>query len=189
MDTSSFDRIARTLGSATSRRTGLALAAAGLLGRVGSAVAVPRPAGPCKATRRPDNICTKDSDCCTGSCNVNPGQGNKDGKGRCRCIRKGGDCTVDNNCCSRGGQQMTCNDGVCGVEPVCLPLQAVCDPNNDTCCVGGCTVPPPVASVSPQGAVAVTCCIQANGTGCSDNLDCCGGGAGIVCSQGTCLLT
>jgi hypothetical protein len=142
MDHSSFDRLARLLGGATSRRDGLkaAIGATLGLGVLADASAKshgpsrgkggPAAEGPCKSTKRPDNICTKNSQCCTGLCNTKTGKKNKDGKGRCRCVSKGGTCTANRNCCSRGNQQMTCNNGICGnPAPACTP----------TVCPTGCT--------------------------------------------------
>ncbi len=65
--------------------------------------------GPCGSGSRKDNICTKDSECCTSICDIQLGKKNKDKKGRCRCVRRGGACTADNNCCNS-----ICISGVCG---------------------------------------------------------------------------
>ncbi len=115
MDQASFDRIARTLGAAVTRRAGLgaALAAAVALpvtsttASIASAARRPKPEGPCGNGSRKDNMCTKDSQCCTGVCKK--GIKNKDGKGRCRCVRRGKACKEDKNCCKG-----SCVGGFCG---------------------------------------------------------------------------
>jgi DNA-binding beta-propeller fold protein YncE len=135
MDHSSFDRIARLLGGATTRRAGLRAALAGALG---IALADPadaaknastgvgdgggashgrtrgrdrvKPEGPCGDGSRKENACTKHKQCCTGICNMKAGKKNLDGKGRCRCIKRGGRCSTDTNCCSG----LPCTDLVCG---------------------------------------------------------------------------
>ncbi|MGI9253323.1 MAG: hypothetical protein ACR2J8_06225, partial [Thermomicrobiales bacterium] len=63
----------------------------------------PAPEGPCGDGSASDNTCTKNSDCCTNSCNL--------AKGRCRCVRLGGACANFSSCCS-GGE---CVQGVCTV--------------------------------------------------------------------------
>jgi hypothetical protein len=185
MDTSSFDRITRLLGAGATRRAGLGLAAAALLGS--TAAAAPKPAGPCKGTKRPDNICSKNGDCCTGICNTKAGKKNKDGKGRCRCVNRGGACTASKNCCSRRGQQMTCNDGICGnpePEPICVPLQGVCVPQVDTCCGGECSTQLVPASTQPLAPAQTVCCIAEDASGCTVPADCCI--LDSVCNDGVC---
>jgi hypothetical protein len=189
MDRTTFDRITRVLGSAGSRRAGLRMAAAALFGagatRVvgpGTAAATPRPAGPCKSTKRQDNTCTKASQCCTGVCDTSKGATNKDGQGRCRCVRRGGNCTEDRNCCSRRGQQMTCIGGVCDMPATCLGLQAACVSGVDTCCAGECAQRP--VSIAPRGQSAFVCCVQDQQSGCVVDADCCNFLA--TCNQGTC---
>jgi hypothetical protein len=187
MDTSSFDRIARLFGSALSRRTGLGLVAAALAGRAVliDADAAPTPAGPCKSTRRPDNICTKNSDCCTRLCNTKLGKKNRDGLGRCRCVNRGGRCTDDRNCCSRRGQQMVCNSGVCGELTVCLGLQSICDPSTSICCDGACQEREyPAVNAAVNGDPV--CCIPLEASGCTDDADCCRVDA--TCDNGTCII-
>ncbi|MFM9108021.1 MAG: hypothetical protein ACKOWF_15135 [Chloroflexota bacterium] len=166
MDQSAFDRIARTLAGAATRREGLQAAIAAIGAIAGSAAATaarrdtrntrntrdrrdrrdPAAEGPCKSTKRPDNICAKDSECCTGICNTKTGKKNKDRQGRCRCIRRGGPCSATRNCCSRAGQQMTCTQGRCGeVEPGPGPNpEPTCSPD---VCASGC------AHTTVQGAI------------------------------------
>ena len=121
MDHASFDRIAKLLGGATTRRRGLASALGAALGLAAATATVAeasarfspdrkrvaKPEGPCGNGSRKDNLCTKDKQCCTGYCQK--GLKNKDGKGRCRCIRKGQPCKPSQTCCHGG-----CNNGICG---------------------------------------------------------------------------
>ncbi|MGI9254321.1 MAG: hypothetical protein ACR2J8_11275 [Thermomicrobiales bacterium] len=144
MDQGAFDRIARVLGGAATRRSGLRAALAGVIGLQGAGtVAAKEPGagagvgkgkkrkpgveGPCGDRSRKDNICTKGSQCCTGLCDRDLGLKNRDGKGRCRCVRKGGACTEDKNCCG----SRACAAGVCGGS-----LGPSCDA--PTVCQGGC---------------------------------------------------
>jgi predicted outer membrane repeat protein len=133
MDQTQFDRIARLLGGAVSRRAGIGAALAALTGSRIAADAdaknkgtgrKPGTEGPCGNGKRKANICTKNSDCCTGLCNTKAGKKNKDGKGRCRCIQNGKACKSSKNCCNT----LTCNDGVCGsVAPeTCLVCASGC---------------------------------------------------------------
>jgi hypothetical protein len=141
MDQTSFDRITRLLGGATSRRSGVTAALGAALGlggltRVADAKQTgagknkgkPGKEGPCGNGSRKANICTKDKDCCTGLCNTKAGKKNIDGKGRCRCVRNGSTCTANRNCCNG----MTCANGVCGggsgpkPTPTCATTPDVC---------------------------------------------------------------
>jgi hypothetical protein len=189
MDQSSFDRLATALGSAASRRAGLAaaLGAAFGLGLGAAAESSPRSrrpaaAGPCGDGSRAENRCTKNKECCTGICDTSKGKTNKDGEGRCRCRKKGQDCTADKNCCSRKGQAMICLDGVC--SPPCTALGQVCD-DTSTCCAGQCTGI--LAENGDRGKFALpTCCLNIGQSGCANDADCCGGGSIAVCTGGTC---
>jgi hypothetical protein len=128
MDARRFDILTRALGEGSSRRSVMGLL--GIIAAAPLAVAAgsrrrPKPEGPCGDFSRKDNICAKNGDCCTNICNTDVGKTNKDGKGRCRCVRRGRACTEDRNCCSRRGQQMTCNPvltpvgGKAATEKVC----------------------------------------------------------------------
>ncbi|MFM9107090.1 MAG: hypothetical protein ACKOWF_10390 [Chloroflexota bacterium] len=135
MDHTSFDRIARLLGGAATRRQGLAAALGGVLG-AGLAAAAPAAAaqspsakirrrkrpgitGPCGDGTRAENVCDRDKDCCTGICNRKAGQKNIDGRGRCRCIRRGEKCQEERNCC----RSMVCRDKICAMPgPACTVL-------------------------------------------------------------------
>lgn len=138
MDDAVFDRITAALGAAVSRRAGVLAAASAALaatsGRMDRAHASrrPRSQGPCGDGSRKDNICTEDSQCCTGICNRKTGETNLDRKGRCRCIRIGGACKADKNCC--GGRK--CVDKVCGSSTPTPPPPDPCA--SPTVCASGC---------------------------------------------------
>ncbi|MGI9254713.1 MAG: NHL repeat-containing protein [Thermomicrobiales bacterium] len=148
MDGTRFDRIARLLGAAATRRQGIA-AALGAVAGVGALTAEgqpsmpkggPWPAGPCGPTGK-DNRCTKNKQCCTGYCKI----GKKGKTGRCRCIKLGGGCKTGQLCCGTG----TCVNGACAgsAPPVCdaSTCAAGCcegttckaDGGNDACGAGG----------------------------------------------------
>lgn len=170
MDGTSFDRIARLLGGAASRRAGLkALAAAALGLAVRSADPAPpaaakrtRPAGPCGDLTVRDNRCTADAQCCTGFCKK--GIKNKDGNGRCRCIRANQPCKPDQTCCTGA-----CTNGRCpGRKRRCAKPGAKCVVRKKTkkgkrrtlrraCCQGACqngTCPKPKLIPTGQACVA-----------------------------------
>jgi hypothetical protein len=126
MDQERFEMISRAVGATVSRRRGLAAALGAVLG--GGALAAgdvaagrrrPKPEGPCGNGSRKDNVCAKDGDCCTGYCKK--GIKNKDGAGRCRCIRKGQTCTAKQTCCGAN----VCVDGTCAPPlPPCTVLDS-----------------------------------------------------------------
>ncbi|MFM9106620.1 MAG: hypothetical protein ACKOWF_07970 [Chloroflexota bacterium] len=143
MDDTRFDDASRALGAAISRRSGVAALAA-LLGaaaaeRAGARRRKPaRPEGPCGDGSRKDNVCTKDSQCCTGNCDKSLSLTNRDGKGRCRCVRWGEKCTPEQTCCGKN----VCTDKRCGPPPpACAPAGAACAVDADCCdgqpCGGG----------------------------------------------------
>ena len=174
MEHATFDRIVTALASATTRRAGLAAAVAAALGRSAAGV-VAGPGSQSQCGKRADSTCQKDSDCCSGRCVT--GLANKDGSGRCRCVRRNKPCTADKDCCARRGQSMVCLDGVC--SPPCLPLGQTCDATS-TCCAGVCG-----GVLSGDRALASTCCVLEEGA-CSKDADCCGASFGNWCSQGAC---
>jgi hypothetical protein len=109
MDEQRFDAALRALGLGSSRRQAIAGAFGALFGGgvldaaargngknrdrdkgKGRKPSAPVVEGPCGDGSRKDNICSKDTECCTGYCKK--GLRNKDQKGRCRCIRKGKSC-------------------------------------------------------------------------------------------------
>lgn len=191
MDDSRFDALSRAFGGAVSRRSGL-VALGALLGGVaiGEGTAAsgrkrPKPEGPCGDGSRKDNICTKGDDCCTGSCDLSKGKTNKDGLGRCRCVRKGGSCTEDRNCC--GGR--ICGGGsVCG-GPV-VPVGSSCVVGVDLC-ADGATCQQQTGGVQTIQPNSGYFCSQEDGGSCTDPstigaTECVGGwcsSAGNVCGE------
>ncbi|MFM9105658.1 MAG: hypothetical protein ACKOWF_03035 [Chloroflexota bacterium] len=209
MDQSSFDRVARLLGGAASRRAGLQAALGGLLG-LGALDADakggkdngkakdkakakqrgkdrdrrPAPEGPCGNGSRKDNACLKASECCTGLCNTKRAKKNTDGKGRCRCIQRGRSCAEDRNCCNT----LQCKDGVCGGKPPApqpptpenLPV-----PTSEPCRPSKDTCADPEASctVYDSGSPAGTFCLIPFKGACQQSADCQNGS----CSLGVCV--
>jgi hypothetical protein len=154
MDARRFDILTRALGEGSSRRSVLGLL--GIITAAPLAVAAgarrrPKPEGPCGDFSRKDNICAKNGDCCTNICNTDVGKTNQDGKGRCRCVRRGRACTEDRNCCRGRGQQMTCNPvltpvgGKAATEKVC-GLAAPPDPTTQPSTA---TPTPPLLTPTP----------------------------------------
>lgn len=207
MDQSSFDRIARLLGSAATRRVGLA-AAAGILasGIAASASASaagtrvrrrrPAPEGPCGDGSRKANLCDRNDECCTGVCELgkNPKKNAKDGRGRCRCIRWGRPCKQDRNCCNS-----FCIDGICGVLPpaalmapcnsrkqqTCSPPTATCRAYQGTGAPAGdyCSLPLRSACTEDAECVSYVCHFPNNGAGGVDPETVCCGRPGTVCAS------
>jgi hypothetical protein len=172
VDQRSFDQMARLLAGAASRRTGLKAAVGALFG----AAVLPAPAdarksrsqrpeteGPCGNGKRKDNQCTKDSQCCTGICDVSKGKKNKDKKGRCRCLKNGKPCAADKNCC----KSSVCFDGSC---TDCRKSNQSCFDSGDCCGTGICS-----------NYICIPC--RNDGQSCSASADCC---SGFACYDGTC---
>ncbi len=201
MDSTSFDGITRLLAGATTRRTGLraALGAlAGLTGLTGLAAGAaskgsgerangkargtgrrkgkgkPGAEGPCGNGSRTDNACTKDKQCCTGYCKK--GLKNRDGQGRCRCIKRGKTCKSSQTCCGTA----TCTNGVC---VALVPTGGACVAGADTC-ADAAAICQSYDSDDPAG----TYCLLPTGATCAANNDCwsqeCAGGtcAAVVCT-------
>ena len=199
-DRERLDMIAKVLGTATSRRTGLMAALGAALGWAtvstdgvnakgrgpatkgkgskGGARSGPEIQGPCGNGRRKDNICTNDGECCTGVCNKRLGKHNTDGKGRCRCLKRGKQCQYDRNCCGT----LECQQGRCagrgpGPEPDApIPTGSPCTPE-DTCASQQATCRT-YASGNPVGLY----CLLPNGQSCSGSSDC----VQQSCVSGTC---
>jgi hypothetical protein len=175
VDAGRFDTLVCSLGGSASRRTLLGL----LAGIAASPIAAdaarrrrPGAEGPCGDGSRKDNICTKDKDCCTGICNTAAGKKNKDGKGRCRCVRKNGACTEDKNCC--GGR--ACEGGVCG-GVACSLVDGSCVADSN-CCTDG---PDPLVCENFVCVVPVQCVFA--GDACTDPSECC---TGTTCASNVC---
>ncbi len=125
MDQKRLDDLVRRLSEHVSRRGvvatalagGAAMGAGALDAEAGGGKAKgrkrgagkPDSEGPCGNKKRKDNICTRNQDCCTNICETKLGKKNKDGKGRCRCIRTGNACIEDRNCCNA-----PCVNQICG---------------------------------------------------------------------------
>ncbi len=183
MDQQSFDRMARALGSAVSRRSGVraALGAAFALAAARSDAATrakprrearhPKPEGPCGDGTKQDNACTRDKQCCTGYCEKDVAS--KDGKGRCRCIRRGSPCKPSQTCC--GGT--VCDGGVCQRPPKPVPTGHACDPAESVCAdaAASCRA---YAEHDPEGDY----CLLRNGTACTASSACASGN----CRSGLC---
>lgn len=192
MEQSSFDRIARALGGAVDRRAGLKAALAATFGLAVSDAAArparggkgkgdgkarkdgkrPNASGPCGDGSIKANSCQEDGDCCTEICQRK--RNGKKGAGRCRCVNEGRPCDKDVNCCSRGGQALTCASGRCRGAKIATgePCSAgdICASKNATCTE--------YASGTPTG----TYCLLSAGSPCAANGDCVSGN----CANGTC---
>ncbi len=171
MDQQSFDRIARLLGGAVTRRAGVRAVLGGLLGLAavdtaeakrggGRKKGRPGVEGPCGDGSRKDNVCTKDKQCCTGYCKK--GMKNKDGKGRCRCAPKDYPCTKKTVCCKR----FSCIDGICQKPSSCdvcpngCPYATVeaawaATPDGGTIAIGAGTYP---TAITVDKSMTVTAC-------------------------------
>jgi YVTN family beta-propeller protein len=141
MDYRRFDAALRALDAAVSRRRGLAGA---LSLAIAAAVAAPpardaavdaasrsrkEPAG-----RRPDlegpcgdgsvkaNACRRNDECCTGRCDRRAARLDPEGRGRCRCVRRGRACADDGHCCG----STRCINGACGGRRGVVKTGAAC---------------------------------------------------------------
>ena len=126
MDQASFDRFARAISLSTTRRGGLKWLVGSVIGAKAAAdagEAAPMVEGPCGNGSRKANTCSRNSQCCTDFCDTKLGKHNADGKGRCRCMKRGDRCTSDANCC--GAHE--CRNGVCSspCEPLVCPTCAI----------------------------------------------------------------
>ncbi|MFM9105366.1 MAG: hypothetical protein ACKOWF_01550 [Chloroflexota bacterium] len=152
MDQSSFDRIARLLGSRTNRRIGLPAligvfwpavaapgdavaarrkrpAAANPGGENSRAAHEPFPEGPCGDGSSAANKCRKHADCCTRYCKKGaPGRA-----GRCRCVKIGKRCKKRQTCC--GGA--ACMNGTCQRTAATCP-PGTCPSLTPICSAGAC---------------------------------------------------
>ncbi|MFM9108857.1 MAG: hypothetical protein ACKOWF_19400, partial [Chloroflexota bacterium] len=188
MDSAAFDRIARLLGAAASRRSGLKAALGASLGLAlapddgsadrgkrrhgnhrahetgGRRRGQPNAEGPCK-----ENRCKRNGDCCTGFCLIAKGEK----KGKCRCISVGQPCKKKQTCCGT----LACKQGVCtSTVPVKIDTGAACAPG-DICknAVAACVA-------YETGTPAGTYCLYPHGTPCGKNEVCATG----ACRNGAC---
>ena len=138
MDSRSFDRLAASIGTATSRRGAiratLGALIAGIVGIRGvdvdaarrsrlNEVFGPLPEGPC-AANPVGNDCRADKNCCTKNCH----------RGKCRWVRPGGRCSSNRQCKShlcQNGRCSSSNPGVASGEACtrttsCADAAAIC---------------------------------------------------------------
>ncbi|MGI9253225.1 MAG: hypothetical protein ACR2J8_05730, partial [Thermomicrobiales bacterium] len=104
MDHQSFDRLARLLGDATSRRAGIRAALATLLStgvasRADAARSTDGGYGPCNKGNKKGNICGSNKDCCTNYCV----------KGWCKAKDAGFSCNSNREC----AENLQCLNGIC----------------------------------------------------------------------------
>lgn len=185
MDQERFDLLARTLGSAASRR----LAVGGVLAAVSSVVSAAgldaRRSGKDGKGGKDRNRCSRarskcleDRQCCTGFCR--PGQDGR--QGRCACIKGGKPCTARQKCCDG----LACTDGRCkkndGDRPVATGAP----------CLAGTTCADPAATcTTPTVGCREARCRLPLGQSCADGDDCtsgvCNGGVCATCSCPACL--
>ena len=152
MDAAGFDRIARTLTSASSRRATLGLALAGLLGMAAPNSEAKRKKG--KKKKKKCRGCETCEQCVKGKCKPKPNGAACGGKcNECQ----GGVCAVkdDGSSCGPCG---TCHFGACGPHPV------------GTACGAGkaCTANQDCATVCAQSDPGNVCVSDA-GCHCSGN--------------------
>jgi hypothetical protein len=108
MDGSRFDNLARQVADGSSRRSFLkglgraAIAAVGIGGPVGAIVFAND--GDAASCREGGVSCTRDAQCCAGSC------GEEDARGRRRCACADPEVACGHTCCQSGDR---CLDGVC----------------------------------------------------------------------------
>ena len=133
----------------------------------GNADRKPDAEGPCGDGGRADNRCTRDSQCCTGICEMSTGKHNRDGEGRCRCRKRQQACTDDRTCCGKlkcyGGRCSSClaacTSGCCaGSQCISQTTSAQCGRNGSQC------VACPDGSECIDGACEVSCKITVDPT-------------------------
>jgi hypothetical protein len=170
MDHHQFDRMAQSLASMTGRRRVAAVIAAALGGAAisrsgmppgsdpATAASRPNPSGACGPRKKEGNACRADADCCTGYCMRD--LKNRDNLGRCRCVRRGGDCSDGQTCCSR----LQCIAGVCGLpQPAPTPTAVPsCDAGScpNGCCQGATCLDGTSVSACGTGGIACADCGQ-----------------------------
>ncbi|MGI9252204.1 MAG: NHL repeat-containing protein [Thermomicrobiales bacterium] len=129
MERGTFDRIARSLGAARSRRDGARVLLGAALARPfaasGTTAAAPDSAasGTCIPTDSTTS-CKRDGQCCSGYCKP----AKKDKPGRCKCIKENQPCSKKQTCCD----DAVCKKGICqSVKPCSRQTSSSC------CCAGG----------------------------------------------------
>lgn len=168
VDETRFDGLARLLGRATSRRGGIAAAAAALAGAAVPALAGARGAdGPAsEQCLRNGQRCGKGSGNNGGPCKTCCSRHWTTGKKRTRCTCKpdGMRCNNSSQCCNG-----TCNPGskTCGAGGQVIPTGQACSP------AAGDTCEDPNASCLPyEGRGNATFCVLARGEECTENEQC-----------------
>ncbi|MGI9254615.1 MAG: hypothetical protein ACR2J8_12790, partial [Thermomicrobiales bacterium] len=183
MDHRSFDRIARLLGAATSRRATLRSVIAAALG--GGAVSGaeaktshpyrhdrPDAQGPCGKGKK--SRCRKHSDCCTRYCDKPNGR-----LGRCRCIKANNPCTEKQTCC----KGLACSGGTCRSK---RPPRPTTIDTGDPCVAGDvCTDAQATCTTYALGLIPGTFCLGSAAANCGNDDDC----ASSFCNSGTCAAT
>jgi hypothetical protein len=142
MEHDRFDRLARALGSATTRRAGIGAAIAGAFGFIALTDNVrgrrdAEPAGPCGDGSGKQNRCSSNKECCTNFCDVVIR--------RCRCLARGETCKNNQSCCAGNA----CHDGVCsntGPNPTTTPRPTKTPAATDT----------PTATATPTNTAVPT---------------------------------
>jgi hypothetical protein len=207
MDGNRFDRLTRLLASATSRRN----AVKGALGVAfgGAAAASIVDDGEAIQCRRGGSYCTRNSQCCSGTCRTGSrfptkvrnrcscGAGQADCGGSCvtlgtnlNCASCGNKCKANEICLSGRCQNVIrCGDDYCDrATEICVENSVCCDKGSNhalcdgACCDGHCCD----GTCCPDGKKCVgwQCCEE------SDNDALCGGECcANVCADGTCCLS
>lgn len=188
MDHAAFDRIARLLGGAATRRAGLHAVLGALGGSAAAAASLAAGeapsergadvAGPC-GRRSKDNRCTTHEQCCTGYCK--PGKRGK--TGRCRCAPRKARCTSTTKCC----HGLACSNGRCQRKPSMPALV----PNGQPCTAAStCADAAATCRGYGSGNPAGTYCLLPGGSACAGSGDCvfqdCNGGVCGSCSWPGC---
>src|SRR5215213_7160675 len=188
MEAERFDALSRLVGSRTSRRMAVALAATGLLGLAMPDVAEARcstrnPCPDCKKCRKrrckpdaeqDDQGCTDDGICKSGTC----------------CLALQANCTDAEQCC-QGEEKMACGPiGNLGQDQCCRPLGGACSTVGswEECCTvlleGGGARLVDCAPTNTCGGWGASCNVSsmcASGVCCRDS----GGGfEGVCCNAG-----
>lgn len=149
MEQDRFDRLARALGSATTRRAGIGAAIAGAFGFLALTDSVrgrrdAEPAGPCGDGSGKQNRCSSNKDCCTNFCDVVIR--------RCRCLARGETCKNNQSCCAGNA----CHDGVCsnsGPNPTTTPRPTKTPAATDTPTATATPTNTAVPTASPTGTL------------------------------------
>ncbi len=191
MDGNQFDRLARVIGAATSRRGVLKTLAGSALGAIAAAGLGKAAAKNNTRCRLLDALCVQNQDCCSKQCCDGACCDHSLGcpAGQTRCQKSCVDLSLDSTNCGRCKHacpsSRTCTAGVCGCPEGTVLCDGVCldtrdldsDPNNCGACGDVC----PQGQFCSEGLCGA--CRQL-GDGCAAAGDCCSG----YCDQGGCDL-